>query len=191
MTLPQSDTVQLPCSRHHFNRAPLDWTDRGTQTRGTRAYSPFICNLRLTVTADIALPMDAVTLDVLRVEVSLRFRLATIAIYRFSRGFRRRRIDEADVSTPLVVDQHAAKCLEEAERSFTAMRCRCRTSPSDVTLCCSLPVFSSCSVLVGPLHQNSLYCENVPLHMSSYCSLGKPSLSRILNPPPFKLRSLL
>ncbi|GFS56569.1 uncharacterized protein TNCV_4303441 [Trichonephila clavipes] len=82
MTLPQSDTVQLPCSRHYFNRAPLDWMDRGTQTRGgTWAYSPFICNLRRTVAADIALPMDAVTIDVTRVEITLRFRLATIAIY--------------------------------------------------------------------------------------------------------------
>ncbi|GFW32990.1 uncharacterized protein TNCV_1939141 [Trichonephila clavipes] len=86
MTLPQSDTVQLPCSRHHFNHTPLDRTDRGTQTRGTQAYSPFICNLRRTVAADIALPMDAVTIDVPRVEVALRFRLATIAIYRSSAG---------------------------------------------------------------------------------------------------------
>ncbi|GFW24288.1 uncharacterized protein TNCV_605371 [Trichonephila clavipes] len=86
MTLPQSDTVQLPCSRHHFDRAPLDWMDRGTQTRGTRAYSPLICYLRRTVSADIALPMDAVIIDVTRVEVILRFRLATIAIYRSSAG---------------------------------------------------------------------------------------------------------
>ncbi|GFU03793.1 hypothetical protein TNCV_1473851 [Trichonephila clavipes] len=35
MTLPQSDTVKLPCSWHHVNRVPLDWTDRGTQTRCT------------------------------------------------------------------------------------------------------------------------------------------------------------
>ncbi|GFX07335.1 uncharacterized protein TNCV_503931 [Trichonephila clavipes] len=59
---------------------------RGTQTRGTWAYSPFMCNLRRTVAADIALPIDAVTLDVTRVEVALRFRLATIAIYRSSAG---------------------------------------------------------------------------------------------------------
>ncbi|GFT56104.1 uncharacterized protein TNCV_811511 [Trichonephila clavipes] len=84
MTLLQSDTVQLPCSRHYFDRALLDWTDRGTQTRGTRAYSPFMCNLRRTVAADKALPMDAITIDVIRVEVTLRFRLATIAIYRSS-----------------------------------------------------------------------------------------------------------
>ncbi|GFY18560.1 uncharacterized protein TNCV_2397851 [Trichonephila clavipes] len=81
MTLPQSDTVQLPCSRYRFNRAPLDWTDRETQTQGTRAYSPFICNLLRTVAADIALPMNTVTIDVTHVEVALRFHLATIAIY--------------------------------------------------------------------------------------------------------------
>ncbi|GFW54331.1 uncharacterized protein TNCV_3702921 [Trichonephila clavipes] len=81
MALPQSDTVQLPCSQHHFNRAPLDWTDRVTRTRGTQACSPFICYLWRTVAADIALPMDAVTIDVTRGEVTLRFRLSTIAIY--------------------------------------------------------------------------------------------------------------
>ncbi|GFV47666.1 uncharacterized protein TNCV_1708621 [Trichonephila clavipes] len=86
MALPQPDTVQIPCSRHHLNRAPLDWTDRGTQIRGTRAYTPFICNLRRTVASDIALPMDAVTIDVTRVEVALQFCLATIAIYRSSAG---------------------------------------------------------------------------------------------------------
>ncbi|GFY34654.1 uncharacterized protein TNCV_1373451 [Trichonephila clavipes] len=86
MTLPQSDTVQLPCSRHHFNHAPLDWTDRGTQTRGNRAYSPFKYNLLRTVAADLALPMDTVAIDVIRVEDALRFRLATMAIYRSSAG---------------------------------------------------------------------------------------------------------
>ncbi|GFS91968.1 uncharacterized protein TNCV_1931391 [Trichonephila clavipes] len=86
MTLPQWDTVQLPCSLHHLNHAPLHWTDRGTQTRGTQAYSPFICNLRRTVAADISLPMDAVTIDFTRVEVALLFRLATISIYRSSAG---------------------------------------------------------------------------------------------------------
>ncbi|GFU68833.1 uncharacterized protein TNCV_1548171 [Trichonephila clavipes] len=81
MALPQSDTVQLSCSRHHSNRAPLVWTDRGTQTRCTRAYSQFICNLQRTVAADIALPMDAVTIDVTRVEVAPRVLLVIIAIY--------------------------------------------------------------------------------------------------------------
>ncbi|GFW65132.1 uncharacterized protein TNCV_393981 [Trichonephila clavipes] len=86
MALSQSDAVQVPYSRHHFNRAYLDWTDRGTKTRGTRSYSPFICNLWRTVAVDIALPMDAVTIDVTRVEVALRFRLAIISIYRSSAG---------------------------------------------------------------------------------------------------------
>ncbi|GBM54873.1 hypothetical protein AVEN_158310-1 [Araneus ventricosus] len=86
ITLPQSDTVQFTCWRHHFNRAPLDWMDKGTQTRGTRACRPFMCNLRRTVVADIVLPMVAATIDVTRVEVDLRFRLATTAIYRSSAG---------------------------------------------------------------------------------------------------------
>ena len=75
MTLPQSDTIQLTCSRHHFNHAPLDWMDRKTQTRVTRGYSPLIFNLRRTVAADIALPINAVTIDVTLEEVALRFRL--------------------------------------------------------------------------------------------------------------------
>ena len=57
-----------------------------TQTRSTRAYSPLICNLRCTVAADIALQKDAVTIDVTRVVVALRFRLTKIAIYRSSAG---------------------------------------------------------------------------------------------------------
>ena len=85
MALPQSDTVRLTCYWHHFNRVSLDWTDRKTQTRGTRAYSPLICNLPRTAAADIALPMDVVTIDVIRVEVALRFRLS-VAIYRSSAG---------------------------------------------------------------------------------------------------------
>ncbi|GFX97985.1 hypothetical protein TNCV_4906361 [Trichonephila clavipes] len=32
---------------------------------------------------------------------------------------RRRRIDEADISTPASVDQHAANCFKEAVRLFT------------------------------------------------------------------------
>ena len=71
MTFPQSDTVELTCCWHHFNRASLDWTVRKTQTRDTRAYSPLICNLRSIVSVDIALLMDAVTTDVTRVEVAL------------------------------------------------------------------------------------------------------------------------
>ena len=86
MTLPQSNTVQLICSRHYFNRTTLNWTDRKTQTRGTRTYRSLICNLWRSVAADIALPMDAVTIYVTRVDVALRFRLPKIAIYRSSPG---------------------------------------------------------------------------------------------------------
>ncbi|GFW04672.1 uncharacterized protein TNCV_3897241 [Trichonephila clavipes] len=50
-------------------------------------------------------------------------------------------MDEADISTPVVVDQLAANCLEEAVRSFAAMRSRCRSSRADVTFRRPLPVF--------------------------------------------------
>ena len=65
----------------HINSAPLEWTDRKTQTRGTRTYSSLICNLLHIVAEDIALPMDAVTIHVKYVEVALWFRLAKIAIF--------------------------------------------------------------------------------------------------------------
>ena len=71
MTLFQSDTVQLTRSRQKFNRPPLDWTARKRQTQGTREYSPLMYNLRHTVAADIALPMDTVTIGTTRVEVAL------------------------------------------------------------------------------------------------------------------------
>ncbi|GFV61986.1 uncharacterized protein TNCV_4107891 [Trichonephila clavipes] len=54
---------------------------------------------------------------------------------------RRRRIDEADISTSVAVDQRTAKCLEEAVRSFTVMGSRCRSSRADVTFHRPLPVF--------------------------------------------------
>ncbi|GFV47307.1 uncharacterized protein TNCV_4829631 [Trichonephila clavipes] len=53
----------------------------------------------------------------------------------------RRRIDEADISTLVTVDQRVANCLEEAVQPFTAMRSRCRSSRADVTLRHPLPVF--------------------------------------------------
>ena len=86
MTLPQSDTVQLACSRHHFNRALLDWTDIKTQTRVTRAYSLLICNLQRTLTAEIALKMDAATINVTLVAVALGLRMAKLATYLSSTG---------------------------------------------------------------------------------------------------------
>ena len=69
-----------------LNVPSLNWTDRRTQTRGIQEYNPLICNLRRTVAGYITLPMDAVTIDITSVEVSLRFRLAKIAIYRSSTG---------------------------------------------------------------------------------------------------------
>ena len=55
---------------------------------------------------------------------------------------RRRRINEADFSTPVAVDQRDSSCLDEAVRSFTVMQNKCRSSRTDVTFCCSLLVFS-------------------------------------------------
>ncbi|GFW36212.1 uncharacterized protein TNCV_4930741 [Trichonephila clavipes] len=54
---------------------------------------------------------------------------------------RRQRIDEADISTPVVVNQRAANCLEETVRSFTAMWSRCQSSRVDVPFRRPLPVF--------------------------------------------------
>ncbi|GFY29843.1 uncharacterized protein TNCV_4071561 [Trichonephila clavipes] len=67
--------------------------------------------------------------------------LCSSAHCRRSRRCRRRRIDETDVSTHVVVDKRAANCLEKAVRSFTAMRNRCRSSFSDVTFRHPRPVF--------------------------------------------------
>ncbi|GFV70353.1 uncharacterized protein TNCV_4797721 [Trichonephila clavipes] len=60
---------------------------------------------------------------------------------RTPRCSRRRQIDEADISTPVAVDQRAANCLEEAVRSFTAMWSRCQPSHADVTFRRPPPVF--------------------------------------------------
>ncbi|GFV42431.1 uncharacterized protein TNCV_3646671 [Trichonephila clavipes] len=51
---------------------------------------------------------------------------------RNSLSRRHQRIEEADISTPVAVDQHGDNYLEEAVRSFTAMRSRCRSSRADV-----------------------------------------------------------
>ncbi|GFV60394.1 uncharacterized protein TNCV_3470291 [Trichonephila clavipes] len=47
---------------------------------------------------------------------------------------RRQRINEADISAPVEVDQSAVNYLEEDVRSFHDMRIRCRSSRADVTL---------------------------------------------------------
>ncbi|GFW82933.1 uncharacterized protein TNCV_2209851 [Trichonephila clavipes] len=60
---------------------------------------------------------------------------------RSPRCSRHRRIDEADINTPVAVDQCDVNCLEEAVRSFTAIRTRCLSSRADVTFLRPLPVF--------------------------------------------------
>ncbi|GFV55302.1 uncharacterized protein TNCV_5010491 [Trichonephila clavipes] len=60
---------------------------------------------------------------------------------RNPRCSRRRRIDEAHISIPVAVDQRAANCLEEAERSFAAIWSRCRSSRTDVTFRRPLTIF--------------------------------------------------
>ncbi|GFU58094.1 hypothetical protein TNCV_3834841 [Trichonephila clavipes] len=89
---------------------------------------------------------------------------------------RRRRIDEADISAPGTVDQRAANCLKEAERSSTTLWSRCRRTsfPSST---------ASFLVLVGPRLSNLHHCETIPLHTSSYCVIGKSSFSKADNPP--------
>ncbi|GFX79167.1 uncharacterized protein TNCV_4747511 [Trichonephila clavipes] len=83
---------------------------------------------------------------------------------------RRRRIDEADISTPVAVEQRAANCLEEAVRLCTAMCRRCRSLRAGVTF-------------RHPLLPNSHHCGTVPLHKSSYCVIGNSSFSKADNDP--------
>ncbi|GFV90009.1 uncharacterized protein TNCV_4643491 [Trichonephila clavipes] len=60
---------------------------------------------------------------------------------RNSRCSRRRRIDEADISTPEAVDQRVTNYLEEAVQSFTTMRSLCQSSRADVTFRRPLLIF--------------------------------------------------
>ncbi|GFY09568.1 uncharacterized protein TNCV_4322461 [Trichonephila clavipes] len=74
-------------------------------------------------------------------DAAVRGILYKFTLARNSRCSRCRRIDEADISTHVAVDQRAVYCLEEAVRLFTAMRSRRRSSRADVTFRCPLPVF--------------------------------------------------
>ncbi|GFU89786.1 HTH_Tnp_Tc3_2 domain-containing protein [Trichonephila clavipes] len=94
-------------------------------------------------------------------------------------------MDEADIGTPIEVDQRASNCLDNAARSFTAMRSRCRSSRTDVTFHHPLLVFR-----VGLLLPNPHHCGTLPLHTISYCAIGKSFSSMSDNPPPFKLHKL-
>ena len=116
--------------------------------------------------------------------------LCKITLVRSSRCSRRRRINVADINTPVAVDQRAASYLEEAVRSFTVMRNRCYRLALRHLLKFTAS-FSSYSVLVDLPFPNSHHCGTVPLHTSFYCAIAKSYFSKADNPLPFKLRKLL
>ncbi|GFU78824.1 uncharacterized protein TNCV_4771871 [Trichonephila clavipes] len=87
---------------------------------------------------------------------------------RNPRCSRRRRIDEADVSTLVAVDQRVANCLEEAVRSFTAMRSRCRSPCADIIFRRPLPIFqvvrcSSVHCFLTRITVEQFYCTRAPI----------------------------
>ncbi|GFV52279.1 hypothetical protein TNCV_3197791 [Trichonephila clavipes] len=63
------------------------------------------------------------------------------------------------ISLPVVVDQHAANCLEEAVRSFSAMRSRCRSLRADIKFHHPLPVFRVARKQSVMSHRNNDYLE--------------------------------
>ena len=86
ITLPQSDTVRFTCSLHHFNLAPLVWTDKRTQTCCSREYRPFMFSLRRTEVVDIVYLLAAATIHIKHVEVNFWFHLATTELHRSFKG---------------------------------------------------------------------------------------------------------
>ncbi|GFW44268.1 uncharacterized protein TNCV_1746971 [Trichonephila clavipes] len=72
---------------------------------------------------------------------SLEPSLQHMNVYYSAERYRSRRIDEANISTSVAVDQRAANYLAEAVLSFTAMWSRYRSSRADVTFRRPLPVF--------------------------------------------------
>lgn len=66
MNITVPNKVQFTYRQHHFNRATLYWTDKRTQTRGTRAYRLFKSSLRQNTVTDIVLPMAAAIIEVRR-----------------------------------------------------------------------------------------------------------------------------
>ncbi|GFT75373.1 uncharacterized protein TNCV_968061 [Trichonephila clavipes] len=75
---------------------------------------------------------------------------------------RRRRIDEVNASAPVLVDQSAANCLEEAVRSFTAMRHRYQSSRADVTFRYPVPVFRV-------VRWSSIHCFQTRITVELFC----------------------
>ncbi|GFU00448.1 uncharacterized protein TNCV_4259401 [Trichonephila clavipes] len=96
---------------------------------------------------------------------------------RNPRSIRRGRIDEADISTLVAVDQRATNCLEGAVRSLTAMLIRCRTSRADVTFRHPLPVLRIVRYL-------SVHCFQTRIGLWN-CSASHELLfrNRKINPP--------
>ncbi|GFT12458.1 uncharacterized protein TNCV_4336211 [Trichonephila clavipes] len=80
---------------------------------------------------------------------------------------RRRRVDEADISIPVAVEQCAVNCLEEAVRSFTVMRSRCQSSRADVTFRRPQPVFQVARCSSGHCFQTRITvspnCTRAPI----------------------------
>ena len=76
--------------------------------------------------------------------------------------------------TPVAVDQRAANCLEEAVRSFTAMRNRHRSSGADINFRRPLPVFRV-------VRCSSVHCfqtRNTMELFRCYCAIGNPPSRR-------------
>ena len=116
----------MTCSRHHFNLPRLDWTDRKTQFGGTRAYSPLICNLRRTAAVNIALSLDAVSIDVIPGEAALRVRLPKIAMYRSSdrlRAFRQLSVWFGIVSISFKIQNVESRRKEQHLQSTFLLQC--------------------------------------------------------------------
>ncbi|GFY20921.1 uncharacterized protein TNCV_3989651 [Trichonephila clavipes] len=84
-------------------------------------------------------------------------------------------VDEADISTPVAVDQRAANCLEETVRSFTAMRSRYQSPRADVTFRRPLPVFRV-------IRCSSIHCFQTRIIVELFRCTRAP-IARSENPP--------
>ncbi|GFT92212.1 uncharacterized protein TNCV_3134831 [Trichonephila clavipes] len=92
--------------------------------------------------------------------------------------------------TPAAVDQHAAKCLEKAVRSFTVMRSRCRLSRADVSFRHLLPVFRVVLCLSATASKLATLWNCSAAHELLLC-IGKFPFSKADNSPLYKLCKLL
>ncbi|GFX89606.1 hypothetical protein TNCV_72991 [Trichonephila clavipes] len=106
------------------------------------------------------------------------------------RSSKRRRINEIDISTPIVVDQRAPtawrKLYGHSLPCGAVVNCRVLTPPSIV--------HSQFLELISARRStasNSPHYGTAPLYTSSNCAIGKYSFSKSDNPHPSKLRMLL